>query len=95
LATQRGEKWQQFIEQISNKPVGDRERRAFVLFMARLANCMTCHSDTWRAHQGCEQCSKQTIRKFRGSDEELIALYQMALDELAASQLMPSETEES
>jgi len=90
LATLRGKKWQQFIEQISAKAIGDIERKAFVLFMARLAGCMSCHNDTWRAHQGCEQCAKQTIRKFRGTDEDLIALYQASLDELIAT--LPTES---
>lgn len=93
LATLRGKKWQQFIEQINAKPIGDIERKAFVLFVARLAGCMSCHSDTWRAHQGCEQCAKLTVRKFRGPDEDLIALYQASLDELMA--ILPAESAKS
>lgn len=85
LATLRGKKWQQFIEQIEAKAIGEIERKAFVLFMARLTSCMSCHNDTWRAQQGCEQCAKKTIHRFRGTDEDLIALYQASLDELTAT----------
>lgn len=90
LAALRGNKWQQFIGQINAKAIGDIERQAFVLFMARLACCLSCHSDVWRAHQGCEQCAKQAIHKFRGTDEDLIALYQASLNELIAT--LPTES---
>lgn len=82
LANLRGEKWQSLVKQLFDKPIGNLERRAFLLFMARLANCLNCQSDTWRAHQGCEQCSRQTLKKFRGTDEELIALFESSLTEL-------------
>lgn len=93
LAPLRGKEWQQFIEQINGKAIGEIDRKAFVLFMARLTCCMSCHSDTWRAHQGCEQCAKQAIRRFRGTDEELIALYQASLDELLTT--LPAESEKA
>ncbi|RCK76351.1 MAG: hypothetical protein ANABAC_0502 [Anaerolineae bacterium] len=91
LAILRGKEWQLFVEQIDKKSVGDLERKAFVLFMVRLAGCMSCHSDTWRAHQGCEQCAKQAIRKFRGTDGDLIALYQASLNELITT--LPADIE--
>lgn len=82
LSHLRGVKWQTFVEQISNKPIGDPERRAFVLLMAKLASCLNCQSDTWRAQQGCEHCAKQTLKKFHGTDEELIALFEVALTDI-------------
>ncbi len=82
LADVRGKKWQTFIETINKKTIGDIERKAFVLLMARLAGCVTCQGDTWRAHQGCEQCARQTIKKFRGTDDELIQLFETCLQEI-------------
>lgn len=78
----RGEHWQKLVAEVRMRPMGDLERRALILLIARLAGCLSCQSDSWRAHQGCEQCSKQTIKKFRGTDEELIALFQETLEEI-------------
>ncbi len=85
LGDQRGKKWEMFLNGLQGKQIGEAERRAFVLMMARLAGCVTCQSDTWRAHQGCEQCAKQTLRKFRGTDEDLIQLFESCLMEIQAS----------
>lgn len=85
LANLRGEKWKSLVENIADRPVGNLERRAFVLFVARLTNCLSCQSDTWRAHQGCELCARQTVKKFRGTDDELIALFETSLAELKAA----------
>ncbi len=82
LANLRGGRWQSLVEKVSTKPIGDLERKAFILLMARLAGCLNCQNDTWRAHQGCENCAKQTIRKFRSTDDDLIALYEACLEEL-------------
>jgi hypothetical protein len=49
----------------------------------RLSNCLSCHTHSYRALQGCTLCSIQTIRRFRGDDEELIALYAAAHEELS------------
>ncbi|GAB4472723.1 MAG: hypothetical protein Kow0088_07530 [Anaerolineales bacterium] len=89
LAELRSQTWQQLVEDISVRPVGDPHRRAFILLMARLAGCLTCQSESWRAHQGCELCAQQTIRKFRGTDDQLIALYQEYKNEI--DEAVPNE----
>jgi len=70
----RSEKWRQFVDEVINKPVGDIERVAFIYFMARLSACSTCQGDSLRAIQGCNKCTQQVIKRFKGSDEELIQL---------------------
>ncbi|MGB9669054.1 MAG: hypothetical protein ACPL0B_01585 [Anaerolineales bacterium] len=74
LRNLRGEKWREFVDEVINKSIGDVERVAFIYFMARLNACATCHGDSLRAIQGCSKCSQQVIKRFRGSDEELIHL---------------------
>lgn len=74
LRNLRGERWRQFIDEVMNKPIGDVDRVAFIYFMARLSACATCQGDSLRAIQGCNKCSQQVIKRFRGSDEELIQL---------------------
>jgi hypothetical protein len=50
--------------------------------MIKLGGCSTCNADSFRGRRGCTQCSKQTIKRFRGDDEELILLYNEALIEV-------------
>ncbi len=52
--------------------------------MIRLAGCLTCHSDSFRAIRGCTTCSKTAIQRFRGSDHELNELIELAKTEILA-----------
>ena len=78
----RGEPWQELIKQVANKPPTATERLAFVLMMVRLGSCLTCHSDSFRAMRGCTICAVQSIRRFRGSDLELLKQYDEAYTEI-------------
>ena len=78
LQALRGEAWRELINKVMNQPPTSVERLAFVLMMIRLNACMTCHADSFRAMRGCTQCAIQTVRRFRGSDEELLHQYQEA-----------------
>jgi hypothetical protein len=46
--------------------------------MIRLAGCLTCHPDSYRALRGCTACASQVIRRYRGEDEDLAAQFQRA-----------------
>jgi hypothetical protein len=82
LRSLRGQSWQELVTRVSEKPIGHEERRAFVFMMTRLNGCVTCHADSFRAMRGCTQCAIQTIRRLRGKDEELLAGYEEALQEI-------------
>ncbi|MGB9672928.1 MAG: hypothetical protein ACPL3P_02230 [Anaerolineales bacterium] len=72
LTRLRSKTWQDYVQEVVNKPVGDIDRIAFIYFMARLCVCATCQGDSLRAIQGCSKCAQQAIKRFRGTDEELI-----------------------
>ena len=82
LRTLRGEDWRDLVDDVSPKDPTGIEYSAFVLVMARLSGCVTCTSDSFRAMKGCTQCARQTVRRFRGSDLELTALFQQAQEEI-------------
>jgi len=84
LSCLRGEKWQQLIALVSQKYPESIECTAFVLMMARLAGCISCNADSYRAMRGCSQCAHQTIRRFRGGDQELMDQYQRTYLEVEA-----------
>jgi hypothetical protein len=75
----RGERWQNLVDSVSDLAPENPERLAFILLMVRLGGCATCHADAYWAMQGCQRCSSNTISRFKGSDDELLARYQTAL----------------
>ena len=82
LRNLRGQPWNELIDRISSQPSTSIERIAFVLMMVRLVGCVGCSPDSFRALRGCETCSKQTIRRFQGSDQDLLVLFSQAKDDI-------------
>ena len=78
LRNLRGAEWQQLIDRILRKLPDSIEQQAFTLMMIRLDGCLTCHADSYRAMRGCTLCAQQTITRFKGADQDLIASYEQA-----------------
>jgi hypothetical protein len=74
----RGSHWQNLVESVADQSEGGADTLAFSLMMIRLAGCMTCHADSYRAMRGCTACAQQTVCRFRETDEGLIALFKRA-----------------
>jgi len=43
---------------------------------------MACETDSFRAMRGCDACAIQTLRRYKGSDRELMQSYQSALEDI-------------
>ncbi len=82
LQHSRGDEWCALVERVSNLPEGDIELLAFSLMMIRLDGCLSCETDSYRAMRGCKACSKQSLRRYKGSDMELLSIYQQALEDV-------------
>jgi hypothetical protein len=78
----RGNEWRELVERVAKLPETDPDTLAFCLMMIRLNACMGCVSGSYRFMRGCELCSQQTISRFQGTDEELIALFYQAKEDL-------------
>lgn len=78
----RGQAWLRLVDAVMGCPSGSVERQAFTLMMVRLDGCLTCHADSYRAMRGCTLCAQQSIARFKGSDDELIAAYEEALHDV-------------
>jgi hypothetical protein len=78
LAEARGPLWRDLVTAAAAWADASIEQTALTLTMARLNNCPACSADSYRAIHGCEACSKQTLKRFRGPDEELLRLYEAA-----------------
>jgi len=74
----RGEKWENLINRLVGLEPTNPDKIAFVLFMVRISGCTTCQSDSFRAMRGCMICSSNTIKRYKGTDECLISLYDVA-----------------
>jgi len=79
----RGEKWRELIDRLSPLPEAHPDILAFCLMMIRLNACLGCVSGSYRFMRGCELCSQQTIARYQGTDEELIAQFYQAREDLA------------
>ena len=78
----RGEAWQALVEHVLQQPAGSLPCIGFVLMMVRLSVCTTCHTDSFRALKGCTHCAIQAVRRYHGSDQELINLFDLACAEV-------------
>jgi hypothetical protein len=84
LRSLKGETWRSLIDEITKKDPNRVEYMAFVLMMVRMGGCVSCNADSFRAMRGCPQCARQTIKRFRGPDSELVEMYKQALSEVTA-----------
>lgn len=78
----RGPKWQALVERIAKLPETHEETLAFMMMMIRLDGCMACETDSYRAMRGCASCALQTLRRYKGDDEELLGEFSEALKEV-------------
>lgn len=78
----RGEAWQELVDRVTGLPQDSLEQLAFSLMMIRLDGCLRCETDSYRAMRGCTACARQTLRRFKGSDQELLRRYNDALEEV-------------
>lgn len=74
----RGDQWESLVNSLVELSPTSPERIAFVLFMVRIGGCTTCQSDSFRAMRGCVLCSSTTIKRYKGSDQSLLNLYEEA-----------------
>ncbi len=87
LRNTRGGEWKQLIDSLAAKKETSVEVIALMSLMIELNGCLPCETDSYRAMRGCTACAQQTLRRFKGSDEELIALYKEAVAKFSASDI--------
>jgi hypothetical protein len=78
----RSQEWQQLIADLCANPAEKTDHLAFVLMMVKLGGCLGCNADSYRAMRGCTQCARQTVRRFRGSDKDLIEQFNQSRREM-------------
>ena len=79
----RGPEWRKLIERVAKLPEDHPDSLALSLTMIRIDGCGNCATDSFKVMRGCALCAMQSLRRFKGSDRELIKLYQKTQDEVA------------
>jgi hypothetical protein len=79
----RGPEWRKLVERVAKLPEEHPESLAFSLMMIRLDGCINCETDSFKAMRGCALCAMQNVRRFKGSDRDLLRLYQHARQDIA------------
>jgi hypothetical protein len=85
LRSLRGQVWRQLIDNVLSHADDSDVALAFSLMMIRLGGCMTCTADSYRAMRGCASCAYQTIRRYKGSDEQLVSVFEEARRDIVDS----------
>ncbi|MER2599893.1 MAG: hypothetical protein ABTQ73_10255 [Caldilineales bacterium] len=78
----RGPEWADLITRIARLPETSPEVLAFCLMMIDMNGCMNCYAGSYKFMRGCAACARQTITQYKGSDDELLTLYQRASEQL-------------
>ena len=84
LRDMRGEEWRQLVDRVVELPEEHPDVLAFGLMMVRFNGCMECETDSYRAMRGCAMCATQTLRRYHGSDRDLLKLYAKAQADVEA-----------
>ena len=80
----RGPEWAQLVTQVAKLPETHPDVLAFCLMMIELDGCMNCYAGSYKFMRGCAACVRQTVMQFKGTDEELLALFKQAQREMEA-----------
>ncbi|OQA44588.1 MAG: hypothetical protein BWY52_01597 [Chloroflexi bacterium ADurb.Bin325] len=80
----RGPEWATLVQRIARLPEIEPDSLAFSLMMIRLDGCVKCHEGSFKYMRGCHLCATQTVMQFKGSDEDLVLLYQKARRDIDA-----------
>ncbi len=80
----RGPEWAELTDRVAALPDGHEDVLGFSLVMIRLASCLTCDLDSYRASLGCCTCARRTVAGFKGSDKEIIRMFEQAREEVRA-----------
>lgn len=88
LSSLRGKTWQDLVAQVLQTPVQSSEQTAFLLMMIKIGGCVTCNVDSFRAMRGCPACAQLNIKRYKGTDDDLVRMYQQALKEALTHSVM-------
>lgn len=82
LTESRADEWKKLINQVSKIDGCNINSLSFQLMIVRLTGCANCDSDSYRAMRGCEFCAKQTLKRYKGTDSDLMNVFHHTKEEI-------------
>jgi len=80
----RGPEWADLVTHVAKLPETSPEVLAFCLMMIEMDGCLNCYAGSYKFMRGCAACARQTITQYKGNDDELLALYRQASQQISA-----------
>jgi hypothetical protein len=78
----RGEEWRSLVDRVAALPETHPDSLAFVLMMIELDGCLRCNSNNYKFLRGCFLCATQMVQSYKGTDGDLLELYNKARHDL-------------
>ena len=78
----RGPEWAELVDLVVTLPDGHEDVLGFSLTLIRLGSCLTCDLDSYRASLGCCTCACRSVGGFKGSDRDLVHLFEQAREQV-------------
>ncbi|NJN84220.1 MAG: hypothetical protein HC802_19365 [Caldilineaceae bacterium] len=78
----RDAEWRALVDRVAALPETHPDSLAFVLMMIELDGCLKCNSNNYKFLRGCYLCATQAVQSFKGTDQELLEMYERAKEEL-------------
>ena len=72
----RGKEFDELIERMASEKADELDQIAFSGMVVKLAGCAGCDADSFRAMRGCTHCAILVIKRYKGTDKELVMLYE-------------------
>jgi len=82
LADLRDSDWKRLVDRVAPLSDSHPDVLAFVLVIIRLSGCLSCGPGSFRHMKGCLSCSRQAIGSFKGTDKDLIGMFEDARREV-------------
>jgi hypothetical protein len=79
----RGIEWDALIDRLSKADTDEIEQIAFTGLVVKLAGCAGCDADSFRAMRGCTQCAKLVLKRYKGTDDELVVQFEQSKNEVS------------
>jgi hypothetical protein len=82
LRSIRSEEWESLIDRLSGPDAVEVEQIAFTALVVKLAGCTGCDADSFRAMRGCTQCARMVLKRYKGSDADLLNQFEQSKTEV-------------
>ena len=84
LADLRSPAWEELVNFVMVATPESPKQVAFILMVARMNNCGSCISDSYRAKNGCTICTIQSLKRLCETDKALTDIFHMTSEELSS-----------